>query len=60
MEIYLVFFNIEFICGCVIYGIIIVMEEEKVNGVDEISGDGMNVIKIGLMGLLVGIGDILI
>ncbi len=28
------------------------MEEEKANGADEISGDGMNAIKTGLMGPL--------
>ncbi len=31
----------------------------KANGADEISGDGMNAIKTGLMGPLAGIGDTL-
>lgn len=56
VETHLAFFNTEPICGCVIHGITIAMEEEKANGADEISGDGMNAIKTGLMGPLAGIG----
>ncbi len=59
VETHLAFFNTEPICGCVIHGITIAMEEEKANGADEISGDGMNAIKTGLMGPLAGIGDTL-
>ena len=55
---HLTFFNTEPICGSVIHGITIAMEEEKANG-QPISGDGINAIKTGLMGPLAGIGDTL-
>ncbi|WP_083768453.1 PTS system mannose/fructose/sorbose family transporter subunit IID [Thermosediminibacter oceani] len=53
---HLVFFNTEPICGSVIHGITIAMEEEKANG-EPISDEGINAIKTGLMGPLAGIGD---
>lgn len=55
---HLVFFNTEPICGSVIHGITIAMEEEKSSGA-EINDTGINAIKTGLMGPLAGIGDTL-
>lgn len=55
---HLSFFNTEPICGSVIHGITIAMEEEKANGAD-INDTGINAIKTGLMGPLAGIGDTL-
>ncbi len=58
VERHLTFFNTEPICGSVIHGITIAMEEEKSNGA-EIADEGVNAIKTGLMGPLAGIGDTL-
>jgi len=55
---HLAFFNTEPICGSVIHGITIAMEEQKANG-EPITGEGINAIKSGLMGPLAGIGDTL-
>ncbi|GAA0078976.1 PTS system mannose/fructose/sorbose family transporter subunit IID [Clostridium sp. CTA-5] len=55
---HLAFFNTEPICGSVIHGITIAMEEEKANG-KPISDEGFNAIKTGLMGPLAGVGDTL-
>ncbi|ACD24407.1 PTS system mannose/fructose/sorbose family transporter subunit IID [Clostridium botulinum] len=55
---HLAFFNTEPICGSVIHGITIAMEEEKSNG-KPISDEGFNAIKTGLMGPLAGVGDTL-
>lgn len=55
---HLAFFNTEPICGSVIHGITIAMEEEKSNG-NPISDEGFNAIKTGLMGPLAGVGDTL-
>lgn len=55
---HLSFFNTEPICGAVIHGITIAMEEEKANG-KPITDGAFNGIKTGLMGPLAGIGDTL-
>lgn len=55
---HLSFFNTEPVCGSVIHGITIAMEEQKSNG-EPITGEGINAIKSGLMGPLAGIGDTL-
>jgi len=55
---HLVFFNTEPVCGSVIHGITIAMEEERANG-GAISDKGINAIKTGLMGPIAGIGDTL-
>ncbi|SFD21569.1 PTS system mannose/fructose/sorbose family transporter subunit IID [Clostridium uliginosum] len=55
---HLSFFNTEPVCGSVIHGITIAMEEEKSNG-KPISDEGFNAIKTGLMGPLAGVGDTL-
>lgn len=55
---HLSFFNTEPICGSVIHGVTIAMEEGKANGAD-IDDKGINAIKTGLMGPLAGIGDTL-
>jgi len=53
---HLAFFNTEPMCGSIIHGITIAMEEEKANG-EPITSEGINSIKSGLMGPLAGIGD---
>jgi len=58
MQRHLAFFNTEPICGSVIHGITIAMEEEKANG-KTIQDEGFNAIKTGLMGPLAGVGDTL-
>lgn len=55
---HLSFFNTEPICGSVIHGITIAMEEEKANG-KPISQQAFDGIKTGLMGPVAGIGDTL-
>ena len=55
---HLAFFNTEPICGSVIHGITIAMEEEKAGG-NPINDEGFNAIKTGLMGPLAGVGDTL-
>ncbi len=55
---HLAFFNTEPICGSVIHGITIAMEEQKANN-EPITSEGINAIKTGLMGPLAGIGDTL-
>ena len=50
------FFNTEPMCGSVIHGITIAMEEKKANGVP-ITSEAINSVKTGLMGPLAGIGD---
>ncbi len=55
---HLAFFNTEPVCGSVIHGITIAMEEEKANG-KPIADESFNAIKTGLMGPLAGIGDTL-
>lgn len=55
---HLAFFNTEPICGGVIHGITIAMEEERANG-KPISDQAFDGIKTGLMGPLAGIGDTL-
>lgn len=55
---HLSFFNTEPICGSVIHGITIAMEEEKSNG-KPITDESLNAIKTGLMGPLAGVGDTL-
>lgn len=55
---HLSFFNTEPICGSVIHGISIAMEEERANG-KPISSQAFDGIKTGLMGPLAGIGDTL-
>ncbi|GEA29589.1 PTS system mannose/fructose/sorbose family transporter subunit IID [Clostridium diolis] len=55
---HLAFFNTEPICGSVIHGITIAMEEEKASG-NPINDEGFNAIKTGLMGPLAGVGDTL-
>lgn len=55
---HLAFFNTEPMCGSVIHGITIAMEEERANG-EAIPVEGINSIKTGLMGPLAGIGDTL-
>lgn len=58
MQRHLAFFNTEPICGSVIHGITIAMEEEKSNG-NSINDEAFNAIKTGLMGPLAGVGDTL-
>ncbi|MEA5008664.1 PTS system mannose/fructose/sorbose family transporter subunit IID [Clostridium tyrobutyricum] len=55
---HLSFFNTEPVCGSVIHGITIAMEEEKSNG-KPITDESLNAIKTGLMGPLAGVGDTL-
>jgi mannose PTS system EIID component len=55
---HLSFFNTEPVCGAVIHGITVAMEEEKANG-QPISDQVFNGVKTGLMGPLAGIGDTL-
>lgn len=55
---HLSFFNTEPICGSVIHGVTIAMEEEKSNG-KPITDESLNAIKTGLMGPLAGVGDTL-
>lgn len=55
---HLSFFNTEPICGSVIHGVTVAMEEERANG-KPISDQAFNGIKTGLMGPLAGIGDTL-
>lgn len=55
---HLSFFNTEPICGSVIHGITVAMEEERANG-KPISDQAFNGVKTGLMGPLAGIGDTL-
>lgn len=55
---HLSFFNTEPVCGSVIHGITIAMEEEKANG-KPLTDEGFNAIKTGLMGPLAGVGDTL-
>lgn len=54
---HLVFFNTEPICGSVIHGITIAMEEQVAN--NQMNSEGINPVKTGLMGPLAGIGDTL-
>lgn len=58
MQRHLAFFNTEPICGSVIHGITVAMEEERANG-KEIPDQAFDGIKTGLMGPLAGIGDTL-
>lgn len=55
---HLSFFNTEPICGSVIHGVTVAMEEERANG-KPISDQAFNGIKTGLMGPVAGIGDTL-
>ncbi|WP_416044724.1 PTS system mannose/fructose/sorbose family transporter subunit IID [Clostridium tyrobutyricum] len=55
---HLSFFNTEPVCGSVIHGVTIAMEEEKSNG-KPITDESLNAIKTGLMGPLAGVGDTL-
>ncbi|CUH97617.1 putative membrane protein [Propionispora sp. 2/2-37] len=55
---HLSFFNTEPICGSVIHGVTVAMEEERANG-KPISDQAFNGIKTGLMGPIAGIGDTL-
>jgi PTS system mannose-specific IID component len=55
---HLSFFNTEPICGSVIPGLTVAMEEERANG-KPITDQAFNGIKTGLMGPLAGIGDTL-
>jgi mannose PTS system EIID component len=55
---HLSFFNTEPICGSVIHGVVVAMEEERANG-KPISDAAFNGIKTGLMGPVAGIGDTL-
>ncbi|MBE6083764.1 MAG: PTS system mannose/fructose/sorbose family transporter subunit IID [Tissierellaceae bacterium] len=54
---HLAFFNTEPNVGTMVHGITIAMEEERANGVGEISDEAINSVKTGLMGPLAGIGD---
>jgi mannose PTS system EIID component len=56
---HLVFFNTDPAVGGVIHGATIAMEEQKANGRD-VSDDGINSVKTGLMGPLAGVGDTII
>jgi mannose PTS system EIID component len=58
MQRHLAFFNTEPICGSVIHGITIAMEEEKSNN-KPITDESLNAIKTCLMGPLAGVGDTL-
>ena len=53
---HLVFFNTDPVVGGVINGTTIAMEEQKANGRD-VTDDGINSVKTGLMGPLAGVGD---
>lgn len=55
---HMAFFNTEPICGSVIHGVTIAMEEERAGG-KPISDQAFNGIKTGLMGPVAGIGDTL-
>ncbi|MBB5335801.1 PTS system mannose/fructose/sorbose family transporter subunit IID [Pectinatus brassicae] len=52
------FFNTEPICGSVIHGVTVAMEEERAKG-QPITDEAFNGIKTGLMGPLAGVGDTL-
>ncbi len=52
------FFNTEPICGSVIHGVTVAMEEERANG-QPITDEAFNGIKTGFMGPLAGLGDTL-
>lgn len=58
VERHLSFFNTEPICGSVIHGVTIAMEEERAND-KPITDQSLNAIKTGLMGPLAGVGDTL-
>ncbi len=58
MQRHLVFFNTEPVCGSVIHGVTIAMEEEKSTG-NPITDESINAIKTGLMGPIAGVGDTL-
>jgi len=53
---HLVFFNTEPNFGAMVPAIVIAMEEQRASGA-EVSDEGMNSIKAGLMGPLAGVGD---
>ena len=55
---HLAFFNTEPICGSVIHGVTIAMEEERASG-NPITDESINAIKTGLMGPIAGVGDTL-
>lgn len=59
MQRHLVFFNTDPVIGGSIHGATIAMEEQKANGRD-LSDDGINSVKTGLMGPLAGVGDSII
>lgn len=52
------FFNTEPVCGSVIHGVVVAMEEEKASG-QPITDEAFDGIKTGLMGPLAGVGDTL-
>ncbi|MGL4572806.1 MAG: PTS system mannose/fructose/sorbose family transporter subunit IID [Clostridium sp.] len=58
MQRHLAFFNTEPICGSVIHGVTIAMEEERASG-NPITDESINAIKTGLMGPIAGVGDTL-
>lgn len=57
MQRHLVFFNTEGICGNVILGMTVAMEEERALNRDAVSGESIVALKSSLMGPVAGIGD---
>lgn len=55
-----VFFNTEPQLGALIMGVTVGLEEQRASGKEEINGDFINSLKIGLMGPVAGIGDSMI
>lgn len=54
---HLIFFNTEGICGNVILGMTVAMEEEKAESQGAVSGESIVALKSALMGPVAGIGD---